>query len=65
MRTPAPERLPAELFIAPSLVRQRLSENIIENQYLRRLLRVVEDASIERSVGRFAPPAPDTSGGRQ
>jgi hypothetical protein len=51
---PGAERLPSELFPPPAAIRERLSENIIESRYLRRLLRVAEDAANERNRGRFA-----------
>ncbi len=52
---PATERLSRELFPSPAAVRERLSENIVEARYLRRLLRVAEDAADERNSGRFSP----------
>jgi hypothetical protein len=53
----AVERLSRDLFPAPDAVRERLSQNLVENRYLKRLLRVAEDAANERNVGRFAPDA--------
>ena len=59
---PGIDRLPRELFPSPAAVRERLSANHIESRYLRRLLRVAEDAHIERSRGRFAADSQQTRG---
>ncbi len=54
------QRLGPDLFPAPAVVRQRLSDNLYEAQMLRRLLRVVEDAADIRNRQR----SDDSSGGQ-
>jgi hypothetical protein len=54
---PGTDRLSRELFPPPAAIRERLAENVIESRYLRRLLRVAQDAADERNRGRFAPDA--------
>jgi hypothetical protein len=49
------ERLSRDLFPAPDAIRTRISQNRIETRYLKRLLRVAEDAANERTIGEFAP----------
>jgi hypothetical protein len=60
---PDVDRLPKELFPPPSVIRERISHNIIESRYLRRLLRVVEDANEERHRGRLSPRTPTSEMG--
>jgi hypothetical protein len=62
---PTHERLPIELFPPPHEIRKRISANIVEARFLRRLLRVAEDAADERNLSRqFAQQqAASTQGG--
>ncbi len=43
-----PDRFSPQLFPPPAVVRQRIADNIVEAQALRRLLRVVEDVAEHR-----------------
>jgi hypothetical protein len=49
MLPPEPERFDRAVFPDPALVRRRLADNLHEAQFLRRLLRVVEDVSQHKS----------------
>jgi hypothetical protein len=49
------DRLSPVLFPDPDVVRSRISENRVETRYLKRLLRLAEDAALERNCGQFAP----------
>ena len=52
------ERFGNEVFPRPTDVRKRLADNLTEARMLRRLLRVVEDAAVERHQRNPAPEPP-------
>jgi hypothetical protein len=60
MLSPEPDRFSPQLFPPPAVVRQRIADNLIEAQALRRLLRVSEDVA-EHRAKRSGRPRVETS----
>jgi hypothetical protein len=60
---PEPDRFGPQVFPDPSVIRQRLSDNLVEAQLLRRLLKVADDASAHQAKRTVEDPAKTPTGG--